>query len=256
MRVSGKHAFITGASTGLGRALAKELAARGYDLTLVARRKKLLNELKKELKGSGRQVLIVQADVVDWGALEAAVEQAETEIGPIDLLVANAGVAHPSFIKDYNPENVRQVIEVNVLGLMQTVAAVAPRFIKRKKGQVVGISSLASYVSLPGFSVYSASKAAVSSYLDGLRLELAPHKITVSTVCPGFIKTPMTDKNKFKMPFLQEVDDAAKHIVNKIERKAEWINFPEPLFRTIQGLNLLPKPLIKAILGRGVLQKV
>lgn len=247
-----KHAFITGASTGLGRELAKQFAKRGYDLTLIARRKKPLADLKKELRDAEQKILTIAADVSDWDAIQAAVAKAEVDIGTIDLLIANAGIAYPTPASRFQPERAREILEVNVLGLMHSIAAVTPGFIERKSGQIVGISSLSSYVSLPGYSVYSASKAAVSSYLEGVRVELAPYKIGVSTVCPGFIKTPMTEGSKFKMPFLMEVDEAAEFIATRIEKRVEWINLPEPLFRAIQGLNLLPNPLRKAILGRGL----
>lgn len=246
-----RHVFITGASTGLGRELAKELALRGYNLSLFARRGELLEELKAELQKMGRKVFTFAGSVTDYAAVKNAVRKAEMEIGPIDIMVANAGIGYPIYSDRFKEDMAREILEVNVLGVMHAVGAVAPLFKERRRGQIVGISSLASYVSIPGHTVYSASKAAVSSYLDGLRVEMAPYKVQVATISPGFIKTPMTENNRFKMPFLMEADAAAKIVANKMEKGSEWVHFPRPLFAGIQALRMLPRPVVKALLGRG-----
>jgi short-subunit dehydrogenase len=245
-----KIAFVTGASTGLGHELAKQLVAAGYDVALVARRLPLLQELKKELDPSGRRVLVLAADVSRWDEIKAAVDRTEKELGPIDLLIANAGVSLDAPLKRFDVAEARKVYEVNVIGLMQTVAAVLPYFLERKRGHIVGVSSLAAYVSFPRSTVYCSSKAAVSSYLEGLRIELMPQKIPVTTICPGFVRTPMTQKNKFKMPFLLDAPEAVRIMMRGIEARKAVVHFPASLGYIVRGLSLLPAPLFRQVLMR------
>lgn len=225
-----KVAFITGASTGIGRELALRLAAEGYELGLAARRQNLLEDLGNELAAKGHKAAIYPCDVRDHEAIEQAVHDCEAELGPIDLLVANAGVAGDLSVKNFDVAKARQIYEVNVIGLMQTVAAVLPSMIKRRSGHIVGISSLASYTSFPRNYVYCASKAAVNAHLEGLRLELLPYGVHVTVICPGFIKTPMTADVRFPMPFLMPVEAAVERILKAIEQKKAKFNFPLPLY--------------------------
>jgi short-subunit dehydrogenase len=245
-----KIAFVTGASTGLGYELARQLVAAGYDVALVARRLPLLEALKKELDPLGRRVLVLAADVSHWEEIKEAVDRTEKELGPIDLLIANAGVSLDAPLKRFNVAEARQVYEVNVIGLMQTVAAVLPYFMERKRGHIVGVSSLAAYISFPRSTVYCSSKAAVSSYLDGLRLELMPLGIPVTTICPGFVRTPMTQKNKFKMPFLLDAPEAARIMLRGIEARKAMVHFPSPLAIGVRLLRFIPGPVLRQILMR------
>ncbi|WP_176736687.1 SDR family NAD(P)-dependent oxidoreductase [Oligoflexus tunisiensis] len=245
-----KIAFVTGASTGLGHELARQLVQAGYDVALVARRFALLEALKKELDPLGRRVLVIAADVSRWEDIKGAVDRTEKELGPIDLLIANAGVSLDAPLKRFNVAEARLVYEVNVIGLMQTVAAVLPYFMERKRGHIVGVSSLAAYLSFPRSTVYCSSKAAVSSYLEGLRIELMPLKIPVTTICPGFVRTPMTQKNKFKMPFLLDAPDAVRIMMRGIEARKATVHFPSSLAVIVQLLRLVPKPLFRQVLLR------
>lgn len=243
-----KIALITGASTGLGCEMARQLAAAGYDLALVARRQTLLDDLRQDLLSSGRRILVLVADVSRWDEIQKAVQRTEQELGPIDLLIANAGVSLDAPLSRFDVVQARQVYEVNVIGLMQTVAAALPSMMSRKRGHIVGISSLASYVSVPRSTVYCSSKAAVSSYLEGLRIELMPHGVQVTTVCPGFVKTPMTQKNKFKMPFLVEAPAAVRLILKGVAQSKSIIHFPLPLYLIILLIRCIPKPLFRRLL--------
>ncbi len=243
-----KIALITGASTGLGHELAKQLAQSGYDLALVARRRELLEELKGELDKTGRRILVLVADVSRWEQIREAVERSEKELGPIDLLVANAGVSYDAPLHRFNVADARLVYEVNVIGLMQTVAAALPFMMERKRGHIVGVSSLASYISVPRSTVYCSSKAAVSSYLEGLRIELMPMNIKVTTVCPGFVRTPMTQRNKFKMPFLIDAPEAVRIMLSGISRGKAMIHFPSALYFIIRLIRLIPPPIMRLIL--------
>ncbi|MDQ3233593.1 MAG: SDR family NAD(P)-dependent oxidoreductase [Pseudobdellovibrionaceae bacterium] len=245
-----KIAFVTGASTGLGHELAKQLVQAGYDVALVARRLPLLESLKKELDPLGQRVLVIAADVSRWDDIKGAVERTERELGPIDLLVANAGVSLDAPLKRFNVAEARTVYEVNVIGLMQTVAAVLPFFMERKRGHIVGVSSLAAYVSVPRSTVYCSSKAAVSSYLEGLRVELMPLNIPVTTICPGFVRTPMTQKNKFKMPFLLDAPDAVRIMMRGIAARKTMVHFPSSLYFIVLAIRAVPKPIFRQILVR------
>lgn len=245
-----KIAFVTGASTGLGHELAKQLVQSGYDVALVARRLPLLEDLKKELEPFGQRVLVLAADVSRWDEIRLAVERAEQELGPIDLLIANAGISLDAPLKRFKVADARLVYEVNVIGLMQTVAAVLPFFMERKRGHIVGVSSLAAYLSVPRSTIYCSSKAAVSSYLEGLRIELMPLKIPVTTICPGFVRTPMTQKNKFKMPFLLDAPDAVRIMMRGIAARKAMVHFPSALYAMILLLRLIPKPIFRQVLMR------
>ena len=243
-----RTAFITGASTGIGSELARQLAAKGYHLALVARRRQLLEDLASELAAPGRQIKVYQADVVKWDEIKLAVEEAQRDLGPLDLVIANAGVSLDGSVRSFDVARARQVYEVNVIGLMQTIAAALPDMIERRRGHIVGISSLASYFSAPRMYTYCASKMAARAHLDGLRLELIPYGIKVSTVCPGFIKTPMTEKNPFKMPMLMDVDKAVSIIVRDLEKGKEDIAFPRLLYAGVRMMNFLPRTLQKQLL--------
>ncbi len=245
-------ALITGASAGIGAELAKQMAERGYDLALIARRRPLLEELAETLKPTGVRVGIYPADVVNADDIKAAIDAVEKEMGPIDICVANAGVAMDMSVRKFDVKKAREVYDVNVIGLMQTIAAVLPHMIERRTGEIVGVSSLASYLTAPRVYPYCASKAAVSAHLEGLRVELMSYGIKVTTVCPGFIKTPMTDGAKLKMPFIMELDEAVRYMLDKLEKgRDQVINYPWSLYTIIRGLNLLPLSLKRQLFARG-----
>lgn len=221
-----KTALITGASSGIGRDLALNLARRGCHVGLVARREAELQALKSEIEAFGGKAAYAAADVTDAKSVKAAVTSIENELGGIELLVANAGVSIRVHSMNYDPVKIAQVYSVNVLGLNNAIAAVIGGMIKRKHGHIVGISSLASYRGLAGHSTYCGSKAAVNTQLEGLRVELRPHNVKVTTICPGYIKTPMVAHHNFKLPFMLEPTDAAQRIVRAVERGCRRYDFP------------------------------
>lgn len=242
-------ALITGASSGIGWHLAKRLGQEGYALALLARREEQLAKLSEELSADGVPVFHASCDVTDLAAIQQALERCEKELGPVDLLIANAGLAANLPVKRFDPLKARQVYEVNVIGLMQSIAAVLPKMLERRKGHIVGISSLASYLSFPRNYIYCASKAAVNAQLDGLRLELRPYGIHVTTICPGFIETPMTQDVKFPMPFLMPVDRAVDRMVYAIKQKKARYNFPIPLYWMVRLAAFLPDGLRARLSG-------
>jgi short-subunit dehydrogenase len=237
---AGQVAVVTGASSGIGWALAKLLAAEGANVGLVARRQEQLAVLEKEIGDAGGAAAAAPADVGDRSQVLAAVQTIRERLGPVELLIANAGVGIPTLIDPPNTKAVEKMFRVNVLGLVYAVEAVLPEMLERKQGYLAAVSSLASYKGLPGESGYCASKAAVNTYMEGLRIHLRNRGIGVTVVCPGFVRTPMTAPNKFHMPLLMEADDAARRILRAIRRGRKVYDFPWPLALVTKASRWLP----------------
>ena len=235
-----KVAFITGASSGIGRALALELARRGAAVGLLARREDLLQEVVREIEAHGGKAIALPADVTDANAVRAAVSALHNEFGPIDLLIGNAGVGATTAAGKLEPEGVAKVLSVNVMGVVNSVTAVIPQMIERGCGQLAVISSLAAYRGLPKSAAYCASKAAVSSLFESLRLDLQPQGIDVTIIHPGFIKTQLTAGRQAKLPFLLEVDDAARKMIGAIEKRKKSYAFPWQLATIVRAGMLMP----------------
>jgi short-subunit dehydrogenase len=252
-----RFVVITGASSGIGRGLAVELARRGARLGLVARRKELLDEIVTEIASSGghnggqpANVRAIAADVQDAESMRAAADQLRAEFGNIDVLIANAGIGGYNDAGQLDAANLAKVINVNVIGASNSVAAVIPEMVKRGSGQLVVISSLAAYRGLPKSAAYCASKAAVSAMFESLRLDLKPHGIDVTIIHPGFIKTPLTAGRQAKLPWLQELEPAVKKIVNAIERRKKSYAFPWPLATIVRAGMIMPNAMYDWIAGR------
>ena len=235
-----KNVMITGASSGIGRGLALELARRGARVGLIARRADVLTELVREIEAGGGKSFAVPADVTNPDSVQMAAETLRTEFGSIDLLIANAGVGATVDAADLKGSAVAGVINVNVLGAANSVAAVVPEMVKRGSGQLVVISSLAAYRGLPKSAAYCASKAAVSAFFESLRLDLQPHGIAVTIIHPGFIKTPLTAGRHAQMPFLMELDDAVRKIVAAIEKRKKSYAFPWQLASIVRAGMIMP----------------
>jgi short-subunit dehydrogenase len=225
------RAIITGASSGIGAAMAREFSRRGYALALLARRAELLDQLASELPDT----LAIPCDVTDSAAVHDAVKRA----GPIDVAIANAGVGVTGYASKIVDE-AEVMMRVNYFGMLYLFGAVVPSMIERGAGRFAGIASIAGLRGLPSASGYSASKAAMQAFLESARVELAPLGVRVTTVNPGFIATPMTEKNTFRMPFLMQADAAARIIVDGIERGARVVEFPRPISMAMRFARLLP----------------
>lgn len=233
-----KNAVITGASSGIGAALARELSRRGWSVALLARRLELLDQVRATLPGKAVSIV---CDVTDAAAVDRAVRRGETELGaPFDLAVANAGVGFFGDAAKFNLAEAETMIRVNVIGMMNLFAAVIPSMVERRTGRFAGIASIAGLRGLPSAAAYSASKAAMQAFLEASRIELAPRGVRVTIVNPGFIATPMTQKNKMKMPFLMRVDKAAAIIANGLERGKRVIEFPRPMSLLMRIARHLP----------------
>ena len=245
------NAFVTGASGGLGAALARELAARGTRVVLAARRREALEELARELGAAGGRADVALLDVGDTEAVRSAVEHWDAELGGLDLVVANAGVAPPAGRDPVSWEGVEPVLRVNVLGAVATLAAALPMMRTRGRGTLAGISSLAALRGMPDSGAYSASKACLSTWLESLQIDLDGTGVTVVDVQPGFVRTPMTDRNRGPMPFLLEVDDAARRTVDGLERGRLLVSYPAGLSLPLRTLaRWMPRRLWVAVMQR------
>ena len=237
---SNKVVLITGASSGIGRGLALELARRGARAGLLARRGDLLREVVEEIQSHGGKAIALPADVTDANAVRAAAGKLRNEFGPIDLLIANAGIGATTAARNLEPEGVAQIFNVNVIGVVNCVTAVIPQMIERGHGQLAVISSLAAYRGLPKSAAYCSSKAAISSLFESLRLDLQPQGIDVTIIHPGFIKTQLTAGRQAKLPFLLEVDEAANRMIRAIEKRKKSYAFPWPLATLVRIGMVMP----------------
>ncbi|HYY42401.1 MAG TPA: SDR family NAD(P)-dependent oxidoreductase [Pyrinomonadaceae bacterium] len=242
--------LITGASSGIGRALAVELARRGARVGLLARRAGALQNVVGEIETVGGRALALAADVTDGAAVRGAAEQLRAQFGPVDVLVANAGVSGRLGLKQFDADDVADVLAVNVNGAANSVAAVLPEMIARGRGQLVAISSLAAYRGLPKSAPYCASKAALTALFESLRIDLRRTGVDVSIIHPGFIKTPLTAKRHTRMPYLMELDAATQKIVRAIERRRKLYAFPWPLASLVRLGLIMPVALYDQIATR------
>jgi len=215
---------ITGASSGIGLALARHYLERGASVAVCARRGELLQTLAAEFPD---KVFCYALDVRDAAAIRVAAADFVARAGVPDIVIANAGVSRGT-LTEYaeDIEAFQQVMDVNVLGMAKTFQPFIHAMQEARQGKLVGIASVAGFRGLPGSEAYSASKAAAISYLESLRVELRDSGIKVVTICPGYIRTPMTDVNNFPMPFLLDADDAARRIARVIGRGTTFAVIP------------------------------
>ncbi len=237
---SGQVAVVTGASSGIGWELARQLAAEGCKVGLVARRAEPLKELHKLITDKGGTATVVVADVGNREQVEAMFRTIGEQLGPVDLVIANAGIGKVTQLDPVNMADVEDTFRINLMGVVYTLSAALPTMLGRKSGHLVAISSLAGYRGLPGESAYCASKAAVNVYLDGLRIHLRGTGVQVTTVCPGFVTTPMTVANTFHMPGLMTAEYAARKILRAIKRGTKVYSFPWRLHMMVKFSRWLP----------------
>ena len=249
-RGDGRLAIVTGASSGIGRALAGRLAADGYRLGLVARRLELLDSLAREVVAAGGAAAAVAADVGDRDAIRKAVAQIEGRLGPADVMVANAGFGAPTRLDPLNIDDVERTFRVNLMGVIYSIEAVLPGMLARRSGQLLAVSSLAADKGLPGESAYCASKAAVNVYLEGLRIALRGRGVVVTTVCPGFVRTPMAPMDAAATPFMMSAGAAADRIARLIARRRGGVHrFPRRMAMLMAMIARLPDAIVARLVG-------
>jgi short-subunit dehydrogenase len=227
-----------------------QIATRGGRLGLLARREDVLNEIVEEIKKRNGQALGVAADVRDSQAVRAAADRFRAELGPIDVLIANAGIGTSKHAAELHPEQVAEVININLIGAVNSVAAVLPEMVQRDSGQLVAISSLAGYRGLAKSAAYSASKAAMSSFFESVRIDLRRTNVKVTIIYPGFIKTALTAGREKKMPYLMELDDAVEKILIAIEKGKKSYAFPWQLATIVRSSLIMPASMYDWIAAR------
>ncbi|WIV50610.1 SDR family NAD(P)-dependent oxidoreductase [Marivivens sp. LCG002] len=231
--LKGKRYWLVGASEGLGRALAHEMSAAGVEVVVSARNQERLDELVRELPNPAQAVTV---DVSDREAVEAAADA----IGPVDGVVYLAGVYWPMKAQEWDNAQAEQMGEINYLGASRVVGAVLPKMIERGAGHVVLTGSLSGFRGLPGAIGYGASKAAVMYLAESMRADLGRGPIKVQVVNPGFIKTRLTDKNDFKMPFIMEPEEAARLMFEHMQSNRFKTSFPRVFSWFFRGSQFLP----------------
>jgi short-subunit dehydrogenase len=242
------NVFVTGASSGIGAALAREYAVRGARLGLVARRRAMLDELIASLPGTHHGYAV---DVTDRDALIAAAREFEVATGGADIVIANAGISMGVLTEFYEDlETFGDVLETNVLSLAYTFHPFIAPMRKRGGGKLVGIASVAGIRGLPGSEAYCASKAAAISYLECLRVELGRDGIRVLTIAPGFVRTPLTARNPYAMPFLMDADDFARAAADAIAAGRTYTVIPWQMAVLAKVLRVLPNWLYDRVMAR------
>jgi short-subunit dehydrogenase len=218
--------FITGASSGLGEALALHYGRSGATIGLLARRAALLEQLGERLRNAGATVQIYAADVSDTDGVRQAAVDFVGRAGGGDLVIANAGVGGPDALLTGDPESVARLMRINVIGVTNTIVPFVPVMRRQGSGTLVAMSSMAGHRGLPWNTAYSASKAAVIAFMDGLRMQLAGTGVHAMTLCPGFVRTPMTAELRHWLPFLLDTDAAVPLMTRAIDRRERTYSFP------------------------------
>jgi short-subunit dehydrogenase len=241
-----KRALITGASSGIGAALALRIARRGTEVWLCARRKEKLQDEVRRIEQAGGKAHALELDVADADATHARLRRLDAEVGGIDLAIANAGIGGDYVMGDFAKmpwASIKNVFNTNLIGAIATLDAFVPGMVERGHGQLVGVSSLAADINLPRGAAYNASKAGLTHYLESADIDLRRRGVPVTIVHPGFVKTPMVDSLKEATPFLMELDEAVEIIDRAIQRKARLVRFPFPLAAVTLSANALPRAL-------------
>lgn len=241
-----KVVWITGASTGIGAEVARQLAVAGVVVATSARNADTLREAAQKNPNLRPYPL----DVTDGAAVAATLAKIEAELGPIDLVIAGAGTYSPLSLDDFTPRPFRAMYEVNYLGVINVLAAVLPVFRRRKRGHISWIASVAGYRGLPKAAAYGPTKAALINLAESLKPELERDGIMVSVVNPGFVKTPLTAQNDFKMPFLMEVEEAARKSIAGLAAGRFEVAYPAPFVAILKTARLLPYRLFFALIRR------
>lgn len=237
-------AWITGASSGIGLALAEAHVAHGWTVAVTARRVEELEALSSRFPG---RVLVAPADITNPAAVRAAL----APLPPIARAILNAGTYERDTADTFTAARLARQVDLNLIGTAHCLEAIMPAMIAARSGQIGLVSSLAGLAGLPGSASYSATKAGLIALAESLRFDLRQHGVGISAICPGFVKSPLTAKNTFPMPFLMEADAAAKAIMRGLDADRFLIAFPEGLARPLRILRSLPYGVFFPLIARG-----
>jgi short-subunit dehydrogenase len=244
-----RSVLITGAGSGIGRQLVLDGSRRGWKIAGIDQNQHALIGVEKELRGTQRQFAWAEADVTQASTLTAQVGKLEEQLGPIDLLIACAGVAGETPAVGMDPKAINRIIEVNLIGVSNTIAAVLPGMLQRRRGHLAAISSLASYRGLPAQMGYCASKAGLNTLMQSLWLDVKHHGLFVTTICPGHTRTPQA-VGSYKDEYLMPVEKAATEILKAIDKRKRFHAFPRYCQAELVLLKLLPTWLQEWLLVR------
>lgn len=245
--VADRHVWVTGASTGIGRAVTIELARRGARVVASARNESALDTLVREC---GDRVQALPLDVTDRQANRWAAEEISRRMGGLDIAFFNAGICEYVDVASFDSALFERTIRSNFLSMVYGIEAALPLLRQSPAPQLVGMSSTVAYRGLPRSEAYGASKAAIKNLFESLQIDLAREAFRVSVVCPGFVRTPLTDRNDFPMPFRIEADEAARRIVDGIEAGKPEIQFPRRFSLLFKLMTLLPDRLYIRLCAR------
>jgi NADP-dependent 3-hydroxy acid dehydrogenase YdfG len=229
--------FVTGASSGIGRSLARRLAAAGDDVVVAARRLEELEALAEEIRASGGRAHAVACDVTDAASVRDALAGGERHFGPIERLVANAGGAETTHVESFTADHVARQLDLNVVGVARCIEVALPGMLERGRGHIVVTSSLAGYRGLPKSGAYSAAKAALTALLEGLRVDLRGTGVDVTVIAPGFVRQ---DPGRRNMPFIVELEPATRRMARAIRNRRRYYAFPWTLASVVRLARLLP----------------
>ncbi|MGH1456439.1 MAG: SDR family NAD(P)-dependent oxidoreductase [Alphaproteobacteria bacterium] len=239
MAFSGETIWIIGASSGIGAQLARNLSKQDAHLILSARSQDKLDRLNDELGG---EHTVIAFDISDFVQVKNAIDHAKTLHSQIDRIICMAGIYEPKAVLDMKEEDIRNIIDVNLTGVIYFTQCAIKAVRSQRKAQIVACASVAGYVGLPNGQPYSASKAGLINFMQSLYLEAENH-IDIKMICPGFVETPLTEKNNFDMPFIMSAEGAAHEIEKGLLSKKFEIHFPKKLTRSLKIISILPNAL-------------
>ena len=243
-----KVVWVTGASSGIGEAVALEFAKRGWLVAITARRVDALADVAA--RGEGGRISAFAGDVTDRERMAEIVEEIEAQLGPLSLVILNAGTYFPLSAEDFDLDRFEKNFEINVFGTAAPLAPALKGMLERRSGEIMIVSSVAGYSGLPTAATYGATKAALINLAESLHMELKPRGVTVKVINPGFIDTPLTRKNDFPMPFLMPADKAAERVADFAGKAGFERTFPRRFTWILKVLRVLPYPLYFWIVGR------
>lgn len=245
------NVWLIGASTGIGRALVKRIAPEVKHLYISSRSKDLLEEVKEENKTSS--ITVVPCDASDIDSLKSAHGTVTSE-EPLDILLFNAGIYNETDVLSFDLNDYLAQMDINYGGALRAVSLVLPAMIDRKSGHIMAVSSVAGYRALPNAASYGASKSALTYFMESMRMHVASKGVKITIINPGFVKTRLTDKNSFEMPFLLTTEEAADAIYNGAVKGRGEIHFPRKFSLILKFLGLLPEPWYRALLIKFILK--
>jgi short-subunit dehydrogenase len=245
-----QHIFITGASSGIGEFLAYEYSKEGAVIGIAARRKDYLEKVAGKCASYGGKPIIYALDVINQAECKKAITDFISKNGVIDLIIANAGISGPDNLGSGNADRINKILQTNIMGVTNVVMPAIPRMKEQASGHIVIVSSVAGYRGLIGRGGYTGSKAAIRTMANGWRYSLSKIGVSVSTICPGFVATPLVRNNTFPMLFLIDSDKAARKIVRAIKNKRRTYILPWPWRIIIPLFKIIPPWLIKLVTPR------